>query len=123
MSLPVQLEFNEDHACFRPVGQLTMPEAIRLGREAIRLAAEENVTRLMIVATGLRGLPVPSTWERFSLAEEWAVVARGVKVAMVCPGELIDPARFGVTVARNRGLMLNVFTGEDEALAWLRESA
>jgi hypothetical protein len=35
---------------------------------------------------------------------------------------LIDPARFGVTLARNRGLMLDVFTSEAEALAWLRES-
>jgi len=80
------------------------------------------VARLMLVATGLDGLPVPTTWERFSLAEEWAQAARGVKVAVVCP-RLIDPARFGVTLARNRGLMLDVFTSEAEAaLAWLRES-
>ncbi len=80
------------------------------------------MARLMLVATGLDGLPVPTTWERFSLAEEWAQAARGVKVAVVCPGQLIDPARFGVTLARNRGLMLDVFTSEAEALAWLRES-
>ena len=41
---------------------------------------------LMLVATGLDGLPVPTTWESFSLAEEWALAARGVKVAVVCPG-------------------------------------
>lgn len=100
-----------------------MPEAIQLGREAIRLAAEHDALKFMMVATGLTGLPVPTTWERFALAEEWAGVARGVKVAVVCPRELIDPARFGVTVARNRGMTFDVFTTEPEALAWLLDPA
>jgi hypothetical protein len=32
---------------------------------------------------------------------------------------MIDPAKFGVTVAANRGLVSNVFTTEAEAVAWL----
>ena len=32
---------------------------------------------------------------------------------------MLDPDRFGITVARNRGLFANVFTSETEALAWL----
>ena len=38
-----------------------------------------------------------------------------VKVAMVVRPELIDPERFGVTVARNRGLFSNAFSSESEA--------
>ena len=32
---------------------------------------------------------------------------------------LLDPARFGMTVARNRGLFMSSFTSEPEALRWL----
>jgi hypothetical protein len=41
---------------------------------------------------------------------------------MVVRPELMDPERFEVTVARNRGLVGNVFHSEKEALAWLLES-
>jgi hypothetical protein len=123
LNLSDQLEFHQGYASFRPVGTLTLPEAIQLGREAIRVAAEHDVLKLMMVATGVTGLPIPTTWERFALAEEWARVGRGVKVAVVSPPELIDPTRFGVTVARNRGMVFDVFTTESEALAWLLDPA
>jgi hypothetical protein len=32
---------------------------------------------------------------------------------------MIDPRKFGVTVARNRGLVSNIFTTEAEARVWL----
>ncbi len=116
---PDQLEFHEGYACFRPVGRFTMAEVIQVGVEAIRVAADHEVAKFLIVATGVTGLPVPTTWERFALGEDWARVARGLRVAVVCAPELIDPARFGITVARNRGMTVDVFDSESEALAWL----
>jgi hypothetical protein len=38
---------------------------------------------------------------------------------MVARAEMIDPQKFGVTVAALRGLVSNVFTTEVEARAWL----
>jgi hypothetical protein len=38
---------------------------------------------------------------------------------MVARAEMIDPEKFGVTVAANRGLVSNIFTTELEARAWL----
>jgi hypothetical protein len=38
---------------------------------------------------------------------------------MVVRPEMMDPDNFEVTVARNRGLMGNVFDSEKDALAWL----
>jgi hypothetical protein len=38
---------------------------------------------------------------------------------LVVNQEMIDPDRFGVTVAMNRGLNGNVFSTEEEAIAWL----
>ena len=39
---------------------------------------------------------------------------------MVARAEMIDPQKFGVTVAENLGLITDVFTLQAEALAWLR---
>jgi preprotein translocase subunit YajC len=39
---------------------------------------------------------------------------------MVARAEMIDPKKFGVTVAANSGLVGDVFESEEKALAWLR---
>ena len=44
-------------------------------------------------------------------------------MAVVAPSELIDAEKFGVTVARNNGLLADIFTSEQEALLWLQKSA
>ena len=66
------------------------------------------------------GFPPPTLSERFFLIEEWAHAADGtLPVALVVRPEMIDPKRFGVTVARNRGMVTDVFASETEAVAWL----
>ena len=45
-----------------------------------------------------------------------------VKVAVVGRLEVIDPARFGVTVARNRGFFSKAFSSESEAWTWLLDA-
>jgi len=57
--------------------------------------------------------------DRFEIAEHGARAAVKIKVALVAFPELIDPRKFGVTVARNRGLDVDVFTDRSEALRWL----
>ena len=46
-----------------------------------------------------------------------------VKLAMVVRPEMMDPEKFEVTVATNRGLDGNVFDSEKDALAWLLDPA
>jgi hypothetical protein len=120
MHPPDHFEIAGDYAHFRPVGQVTFQEAIALMRDAITHARECGVKKLLAVSTGLTGYPPPSTLERFQLGKECAVAAQGVvAVALVAPAEMIDPQRFGVTVARNRNMLVDVFTTETDALAWL----
>ena len=70
--------------------------------------------------TGLTGITALSTFDRYQIGEELATAAEGqVRVALVARAELIDPERFGITVARNRGLTADVFTTDAAALAWL----
>ena len=53
---------------------------------------------------------------------EWARAAGGaVRLAMVARPEMIDPQKFGVTVAANIGLNADVSTSDEEALHWPEE--
>ena len=63
---------------------------------------------------------VPPTGSGVPFAEAWAMAAGGrVRLALVAPPEHIDPGKFGVTVAANRGMVRDVFVAEAEAIAWL----
>jgi hypothetical protein len=75
---------------------------------------------LLVNATALTGIHIPTLVERFLIAEEWASLAHGmVIVAMVTPPEYIHPKKFGAKVAADFGLTLDVYTTEADALAWL----
>src|SRR5262245_48007187 len=110
----------EGHAVFRPSGKVPLREAAALITAAIRVARDKAIRQLLIVTSGWTELPSPSVSERYEFAKEWAEAAESsIRIAVVARPELIDHEKFGVTVARNRGLIADVFTSEEEALAWL----
>jgi hypothetical protein len=114
-------EILEEHAVFRPVGELTLAQAVDLVTAAIRLARKQNVRKLLISITELTGFPSPNIVERYFFIHKWADAAGGALcLAMVARAELIDREKFGVTVATNRGLRCDIFTVEAEAIAWLQ---
>ena len=107
-------------AVYRPVGSVSFTELAALVRAAIAAARSNQAKDLLVDTTGLTGFRSPSTSRRFFAVEEWAKEARGiVPLALVVRPELIDPQKFGVTVAANRGLDGNIFSTEAEARAWL----
>jgi hypothetical protein len=117
----IAFEFVDDIAVFRPVGQHTLAQGIRLVREAIAHAREQGNAKLLVDLIELIGFDSPSIAARHSMVRDWAGAAHGaVKVAMVCRLEVIDPDKFGVTAAANFGLVSDVFVTRDEAIAWLR---
>jgi hypothetical protein len=110
----------DGRAVFRPSGKVSLREATALVTAAIRLARERAIGRLLVVTSGWAELPSPSVSERYEFAKEWAEAAESsIRVAVVARPQLIDHEKFGVTVARNRGLIADVFTSEEQALAWL----
>ena len=120
MPVADDLHFAEGYAVYRPVGEIPLQVAVAGVTQAIELCHQHQVKRLLIDATGLIGSRSPSMVERFDIATEWAMAARGaIKIALVLRPDLIDPQRFGTTVARNRGLQFDTFASEAEALAWL----
>lgn len=63
--------------------------------------------------------------ERFKLGDAFSTIQRKynppICFAVVGDEPIIDPERFGETVAVNRGVLGKVFTDIDEAVAWVEE--
>ena len=105
---------------YRPAGTVSFGEVVSLVGAAIAAARSHQARDLLVDTTALTGFPPPDTLQRFSAVEAWAKEASGkVRLAMVARPEMIDPQKFGVTVAANRGMASNIFPTEGEALAWL----
>jgi len=124
MEAPKDFEVIEGYCCFRLSGDGPLAEAAGKVIEAITFCREQGKDRLLIDTTNWTGHQSPDTLERYTWAQAFAEAARStVKVAMVVRPEMVDPDKFEVTVARNRGLMGNVFDSEEDALAWLLKPA
>ena len=114
------IEIMGDCAYYRPVGQLTLDEAIDLMDQTIAHVRDHSISKLLFNAKGLVGFPPPSLPTRYFAIRRFAETGKGlVQLAMVIQAGHIDPEKFGVMVARNSGLNADVFSEEREALAWL----
>lgn len=109
---------------FRPRGESSLVEAVGLINRAIAYCRDRRIGKLLVNATGLVGVAIPSLIDRFLLAEEWAQEAQGtVVVVLIVHPEYIHPEKFGVKVAKDFGLTLNVYPSETDALEWLSSVA
>ncbi len=114
-------EILPDHSVYRPVAQVTLDEAIRMVTAAITHAREQQQCNLLVDITGLTGFESPSLSRRYFFIEEWARAARAyVRMGFVVRPEMIDPRKFGVTVAANNSQIVDVFASAEEAIGWLR---
>jgi hypothetical protein len=122
MSEPEDIELAGDLAFFRPIGQVSVEQAMQLVTSAIVFAKEQRIHKLLVDISGL-GFPSPDLAARYFCSREWARAAsKELRLALVARPAVIDPERFGVTVARNSGLVADVFLSEEEALAWLKSN-
>jgi hypothetical protein len=77
-----------------------------------------NNDKLLIDATGYKVKIY--TADRFFLGERSRIFALyKLKVAFVCTPEQIDPEKFGVLVAQNRGVNVEAFVDFQAAEEWL----
>ncbi len=105
---------------FHPHGECTLVEAVEAISGAVAYCRDQNVRKLLVVATDLYGVSIPTLVDRFLLAEEWAREANGmVAMALVIHAEYIHPNKFGVVVATDFGMLVDVLTTEADALEWL----
>jgi len=123
VSVPEPFKVLDGYAECRLVGQVHLEQMVQMATSAIILARERRVSKLLLVIRELTGYASPSISARYTFIKRWADAAQGVVcIAVVTRPERIDPNKFGVTVAFNSGLALDVFTDEEEALAWLLSS-
>lgn len=123
LQLTDHLELTDSYACFRPVAEVSLEDAIELVDEAIRYCRENDINALLFDARDMTGFPSPSLTDRFWFASRWAETANGrVVVALVQRPEMTLPDKIGVTFALNRGLLVDVFTEEEDAITWLRSA-
>ena len=120
MSELQHFEILGDHGESRLTGQVSVDQMAQLVASAIARAREQHIGKLLVDTRGLTGFESPSIIARYYFIRKWAEASgHRVQLALVARPEMIDPQRFGVTVAVNIGFIGNVFASEDEALAWL----
>ncbi len=120
MTTPVQIERADGIGVYRLEGSMSLEQAIAQGTAAIVVARAQMLERLLILADGLQLPREPGVLDRYRIGERWAAAAGGaISVAVVARAEMIDPQKFAVTVATNRGANANVFDSEPAARAWL----
>src|SRR5262245_48505817 len=106
MKAPEDFEIMPDYCCYRLSGHGPLAEAAGKVIEVITYAREQGMRKLLIDTTKWTGHESPGTFERYQVAAAFTEAARSaVKVAMVVRPEMMDPEKFEVTVARNRGLV------------------
>ncbi len=122
MTVPVQIQREQQIGVYRLEGSMSMDQAIERSIAAIALARAQQLRKLLILAAGLELPALPTVLERYRLGERLAESAGGAfPVAVVTRAEYIDPQKFGVTVAMNRGTKTDVFDSEPAARAWLAQ--
>jgi hypothetical protein len=120
MPLQEHVEFIEGIHRIRLSGECSLVEAVEHISRAIAHSRDQRADKLLIDATGLVGVSIPSLVDRFLMVEEWAQKARGmVVVVLVVRAEYINPEKFGAKVAADFGLTAEVYASEPEAMKWL----
>lgn len=121
MELPADIALAPEFAAYRPRGGKKFAAWRDEMLVALQWAVGAGVRRLLADFSAVRLVDDPSTFDRFKLGDRAAATgaAAGVRVAVVGKEPVMDPERFGVTVAANRGLDARAFDDEVAALTWL----
>ena len=116
-------EPKKGYAVFRPAGVLSFEEMAHLMSRAVVLCRKQKIGKLLIVSTGVTGFHPPGISEGYNFFEGIAADAASlVKIAHVASPEWVRSGKFGVMVAKNRGLDAENFHMESAALEWLLQA-
>ncbi len=108
------------------MGKFSLVEAKRTFIEMLEAVARNKVGKVLVDGRGLAGNPI--FMERFFYGEFAAQavaefsdrgVSRATRFAYVLEIPVVDPGRFGETVAVNRGMFVKTFDNVGDALRWL----
>lgn len=118
MSIELQIEEMPGHLAARFIGSGGAEEVWRQFELIAEHCKRTKNNRLLIDITKAKG-PLPLI-EKYLAAEESRIFARyGIKVVFIEMPERMDPRKFFLTAARNRGVDVEAFTDLQAAEEWL----
>jgi len=124
MPIDFKMQKKGDYLLVTCQGRYEGTGVLDVHQQALDHAIEEGLRAILVDTTGLHGHS-PTTMDRFGFGEAIAEMQRRgrttVWIAFVGRKPIVDPDRFGETVAVNRGAFAKVFENTDEAVAWIRE--
>lgn len=124
----MKIQIYPETGCLRviAVGKFSLDTAKTTLLELLEAVARHKVQKVLVDGRSLKGKP--ETMERFYYGKfaaqaVWSFRDHGVspvtQFAYVLVEPVLDPQRFGETVAVNRGMFIKVFEKIDEAYGWL----
>jgi hypothetical protein len=119
---------SSESGCLRvkATGKFSLAEAKRTFLEVLWAVERHEVGKVLFDGVGLKGKP--GTIERFYFgafaareATQYAIRNRcaSPEFAYVLQAPMLDPNRFGESVAVNRGMRVRVFDNLEDACGWL----
>lgn len=106
-------------AFYRPAITAGFHDALRLCVAAVQWAREQGCTDMLVNVQGISGMESITAFMKYEVAVSWAQAAGSMRVALVVPESLMDPQKFALLMAHNRGVNGDAFVTEAEALRWL----
>lgn len=127
MSLLLRTRVEPGSLHARISGPFSLDEAKRTFLEILAAIAQHKMDKVLIDGREIEG--VPTTIQRFIYGEFAATATRTLRERKVFPNPpqfayvlkepVLDPMRFGETVAVNRGMHVKAFDDLEDALRWL----
>jgi hypothetical protein len=118
MSIQLQMEQKPDYLAARFIGVGEAKEVWPQFKFIAEHCRRAKGDKLLIDISGAEG--EISVLEKYLAAEESQIFARyGIKVAFIEKPERMDPRRFFLLAARNRGVKVEAFTDWQAAEEWL----
>lgn len=114
----VEIIDHEDFLEVRILGSFLIDRFKRQFDAAVRACRERKRSKLLVDSTRIEG-PI-STVDRYHMGNYGAQEGVDLQVASLTRPDLVDPGKFGVVVAKNRGLTIDVFTDRQKAVDWLQ---
>ena len=106
-------------AFYRPVLSASFHDALQRCLAAVTWAREQGCADMIVNVRGISGMEAITAFMKYEVAVGWAQSAGTMRVALVVPDELMDPNKFALLMAQNRGANGDAFTNEADALQWL----
>ncbi len=113
----LEIAEQDGYVAVRFVGEFSVESFQRQAEAAVGACRKSGGKKLFVDSTCFD--VSPSVTERYELAMHAAKISAGLKVALLLTPTFLDPNKFGIMVAQNRGLVVEAFTERAKAIAWL----